>query len=458
MSTLSLRCSVFSEPSSSSTRQKRAISCASCSSSENSQCRDRRSTLGGRVGVGFRAGKGVGEQRWLFAGRRIKARPLLCRNSYQSSRTAATPSDYYQVLGVSRNASKQEIKTSYRKLAREFHPDVNKESNAEEKFKEITAAYEVLSDDEKRAIYDQFGEDGLKGGGPTFTDSPFDIFDSFFGGRSGFGRRRGTDNWSGVQGNDLSYDLSLDFKEAVFGVEKQFDIWHLESCEACSGTGARSKSRKKCRVCGGMGEVMRTQETAFGMFSQVSTCTNCGGEGEVISDHCRKCGGKGGIRAKKTIKLSVPCGVDSGSTLRVAGGGDAGERGGPSGDLYVNLKIRDMPGIRRDGISLYSEISVSYTECILGTTKKVKTLEGFSDLRIPAGTQPGACITLPKIGVPRLRKPSLRGDHIFSVKVLLPTKVSAAEKELVEELARLEKGAQSRQRKSQNSKTEASTW
>ncbi|EFJ06679.1 hypothetical protein SELMODRAFT_430412 [Selaginella moellendorffii] len=140
------------------------------------------------------------------------------------------------------------------------------------------------------------------------------------------------------------------------------------------------------------------------MFSQVSTCTNCGGEGEVIFDHCRKCGGKGGIRPKKTIKLSVPCGVDSGSTLRVAGGGDAGERGGPSGDLYVNLKIRDMPGIRRDGINLYSEISVSYTECILGTTKKVKTLEGFSDLRIPAGTQLGACITLPKIGVPRLRK------------------------------------------------------
>ncbi|XP_024536709.1 uncharacterized protein LOC9645982 [Selaginella moellendorffii] len=365
--------------------------------------------------------------------------------------------DYYGVLGVQRGASKQEIKSAYRKLARKFHPDINKEKGAEEKFKEISSAYEVLSDDDKRRLYDQFGEAGVKGSpgmGSTagaYASNPFDLLESFFGagmgGMGNFGgmgtgtRRRST----AVQGEDVRYDMTLEFSEAIFGAEREFEASHLESCRACGGSGAvSSTSRRVCPTCGGRGQVMRTQETPFGMFSQVSTCTSCGGEGEVIADYCRKCGGEGRVRLKKSLKVTIPAGVDNGSTLRVRGEGDAGLRGGPPGDLYLYLSVKEVPGIQRDGVNLYSTVSINYTDAILGTAIKVQTVGGTMDLQIPPGTQPGDVLVLSKMGVPRLSRPSARGDHFFTIKIVIPKRLSESEKSLIEELANLQKQQKSR--------------
>eukprot|EP01018_Ginkgo_biloba_P015539 Gb_03413 [translate_table: standard] len=376
--------------------------------------------------------------------------------SYRGAcRTVSMAADYYSTLGVSKSASIKEIKSAYRRLARQYHPDVNKEPGATDKFKEISSAYEVLSDDEKRALYDQYGEAGVKGaagaGQGAYTTNPFDLFETFFGSsmrgfsgmdQSGFGTRR---RETVVQGDDIRYDMTLEFSEAIFGAEKEFEVSHLEACEVCNGTGAKRGSRqKKCATCGGRGQVMRTQETPFGLFSQVSICPNCGGEGEVISDYCRKCVGEGRIRVKKDLKVKIPPGVNSGSTLRVRGEGDAGPKGGPIGDLYVFLDIKEIPGIQRDGINLYSTISVSYVDAILGTVVKVKTVEGISELQVPPGTQPGDVLVLSRLGVPKLNKPSLRGDHLFTLKVTIPTRISERERALIEELADLKKSKNSR--------------
>eukprot|EP00897_Mesotaenium_endlicherianum_P007761 jgi/Mesen1/7012/ME000365S06156 len=350
---------------------------------------------------------------------------LESRSRRQRRSAVCMAADYYSTLGVSKSASKQDIKSAYRKLARQYHPDVNKDSGAEDKFKEISGAYEVLSDDQKRKIYDQYGEAGLKGGpgmggGGYATQNPFDLFESFFG-----------------------YDLSLDFTEAVFGVEKQFEVAHLETCTQCAGSGAKAgTSRKTCASCGGMGQVMRTQQTPFGAFSQVSVCTSCRGEGEVISEYCRKCGGEGRVRVKKNVTLRVPAGVSNGSTLRVRGDGDAGPRGGPRGDLYVFLKVTPHPEIERSGNDLKSTVAVDFTDVILGTV--VKTVQGSRDLQIPAGTQPGDVLVLSKMGVPMLNKPSVRGDHFFTVKVKIPTRLSEEERGLVQDLASLKSGKSGR--------------
>lgn len=362
--------------------------------------------------------------------------------------------DYYATLGVSRSANTKDIKSAYRRLARQYHPDVNKDPGATEKFKEISTAYEVLSDDEKRSLYDQYGEVGVKGAAASsgaYTTNPFDLFETFFGSnvrgfpgmdQTGFGARR---RETVFQGDDIRYDMMLEFLEAVFGAEKEFEVFHLEACKSCNGTGAKLGSRPKtCSACGGRGQVMRTQETPFGLFSQVSICSECGGEGEVVSDYCRKCAGEGRIRVKKDVKVKVPPGVNSGSTLRVRGEGDAGPKGGPAGDLYVYLNVKDIPGIERDGINLYSTISVSYVDAILGTVSKVKTVEGNSELQIPPGTQPGDVLVLSKLGVPKINKPSVRGDHLFTVKVTIPTRISERERALIEELASLKNGRDDR--------------
>lgn len=365
--------------------------------------------------------------------------------------------DYYTTLGVPKSASSKEIKAAYRKLARQYHPDVNKQPGATEKFKEISAAYEVLSDDKKRALYDQYGEAGVKStvGGPSnaYTTNPFDLFETFFGpsmgGFSGMDpagfrtRRRSTV----TKGEDIRYDITLKFSEAIFGSEKEFELSHLETCEVCTGTGAKIGSKRRiCSTCGGRGQVMRTEQTPFGMFSQVSVCPNCGGEGEVISEYCRKCSGEGRIRVKKNIKVKVPPGVSVGSILRVAGEGDAGPRGGPPGDLYVYLDVEEIPGIQRDGINLSSTVSISYLDAILGALVKVKTVEGITELQIPPGTQPGDVLVLAKKGAPKLNKPSIRGDHLFTVKVTIPNRVSAKERELLEELALMKSTTSSRSR------------
>ncbi|XP_004486656.1 uncharacterized protein [Cicer arietinum] len=375
-------------------------------------------------------------------------------NSKVSSRTKrfhtvfAASSDYYSTLGVPKSATAKEIKAAYRRLARQYHPDVNKEPGATEKFKEISAAYEVLSDDKKRALYDQYGEAGVKsavgGGSSAYTTNPFDLFETFFGPNmggfagmdpTGFGTRRRS---TVTKGEDIRYDFSLEFSEAIFGTEKEFELFHLETCEVCTGTGAKLGSKMRvCSTCGGRGQVMRTEQTPFGLFSQVSVCPSCGGDGEVISEYCRKCSGEGRIRVKKSMKVKVPPGVSSGSILRVAGEGDAGPRGGPPGDLYVYLDVQEIPGIQRDDINLRSTISVSYLDAILGSVVKVKTVEGTSELQIPSGTQPGDILVLARKGVPKLNKPSIRGDHLFTVKVTIPKRISSKEREVLEELASL---------------------
>lgn len=365
--------------------------------------------------------------------------------------------DYYSTLGVPKSATGKDIKAAYRKLARQYHPDVNKQPGATEKFKEISAAYEVLSDDKKRAMYDRYGEDGVKsavgGGGGAYATNPFDLFETFFGtsmggfaggDTTGFGGRRAT---TVIKGEDIRYDMTLEFSAAIFGTEKEFELSHLETCDVCTGTGAKVGSKMRiCSTCGGRGQVMRTEQTPFGMFSQVSVCPNCNGNGEMISEYCRKCSGEGRIRVKKDIKVKIPPGVSKGSILRVAGEGDAGPKGGPPGDLYVYLGVEEIPEIQRDGINLLSSISISYLDAILGTVAKVKTVEGMTELQIPPGTQPGDTLVLARKGAPKLNRPSIRGDHLFTIKVNIPRRISGQERELLEELASLNNPASSRTR------------
>ncbi|GAB4835507.1 Chaperone protein dnaJ A6, chloroplastic [Ancistrocladus abbreviatus] len=382
--------------------------------------------------------------------------PLHVQFNMRSSRTPCqkrggrlivrADSDYYSVLGVSKNASKSEIKSVYRKLARNYHPDVNKEPGAEQKFKEISNAYEVLSDDEKRAIYDKYGEAGLKGAGVGMGDfsNPFDLFESLFEGMGGMGmgmggmggrssRNRATD------GEDQVYNLVLSFKEAIFGVEKEIEISRLESCGTCNGSGAKPGTvPSKCSMCGGQGQVVSSARTPLGVFQQVSTCSACGGAGET-STPCNACGGDGRVRKSKRISLKVPAGVDSGSRLRVRSEGNAGRRGGAPGDLFVAIDVLPDPVLKRDDTNILYTCKVSYIDAILGTTMKVPTVDGMVDLKIPAGTQPGTTLVMAKKGVPLLNKPSMRGDQLVRVQVEIPKRLSDEERKLIEELANLNK-------------------
>ncbi|XP_073011288.1 uncharacterized protein [Typha latifolia] len=372
------------------------------------------------------------------------------------SSVISASADYYSTLGVPRSASNKEIKTAYRKLARQYHPDVNKQPGAIDKFKEISTAYEVLSDDKKRALYDQYGEAGVKstagGSAGAYTTNPFDLFETFFG--ASMGNFSGMDQSAfrtrkraAVKGEDIRYDVMLEFSEAIFGAEKEIVLSHLETCDTCSGTGSKMGSKMRvCSTCGGRGQVMRTEQTPFGLFSQVSICPTCGGEGEIISEYCRKCSGEGRIRVRKDIKVKIPPGVSKGSTLRVRGEGDAGPKGGPPGDLYVCLDIEEIPEIQRDGINLCSTVSISYIEAILGAIVKVKTVDGSTELQIPSGTQPGDVVVLAKRGVPKLNNPSIRGDHLFTIKVTIPNRISGHERDLLEELASLRNGSINRAR------------
>lgn len=357
--------------------------------------------------------------------------------------------DYYSILGVSKNASKSEIKSAYRKLARSYHPDVNKEPGAEQKFKEISNAYEVLSDDDKRSIYDRYGEAGLKGAGMGTGDftNPFDLFESLFEGFGGMGGGMGRQARNRpVQGDDESYSLVLNFKEAVFGVEKEIEIRRLESCTTCEGSGAKPGTKPTtCRTCGGQGQVVSSARTPLGVFQQVSTCSTCDGSGES-STPCGTCNGDGRVRKSKRISLKVPAGVDSGSRLRVRSEGNAGRRGGPPGDLYVFIEVLSDPVLKRDGTNILYTCKVSYIDAILGTTVKVPTVDGTVDLKIPAGTQPGTTLVMAKKGVPFLGKPNARGDQLVRVQVEIPKRLSSEERKLIEELASLGKATTANRR------------
>ena len=356
--------------------------------------------------------------------------------------------DYYQTLGVSRDADKDEIKRAYRRLARKYHPDVNREPGAEEKFKEINRAYEVLSEPEVRSRYDRFGEAGVNPGAAGASGYEYgdmggfaDIFESIFNGFGGGGvggpgatrRRNGP-----VRGDDLRLDLKLGFREAVFGGEKQIRIPHLETCQVCSGSGAKPGTKASvCGTCNGSGQVKRATRTPFGSFAQVSACPTCNGTGQVIEEKCNACGGAGRKQETKKLKITIPPGVDNGTRLRFSGEGDAGVKGGTSGDLYVYLFVESDREFSRDGINVSSEITISYLQAILGCRIPVNTVDGEEEVTIPAGTQPNTVITLEGKGVPKLGNSVSRGNHLLTVKVNIPRKINSEEQELLEQLAKI---------------------
>lgn len=349
--------------------------------------------------------------------------------------------DYYDILGVSRSADPDELKRAYRRLARKYHPDVNKEPGAEETFKEINKAYETLSDQQMRVRYDQFGEAGVSSAaGAGYQDfGDFggfaDIFETFFsgfGGSAQTGRRR-----SGpTRGEDLRFDLKLKFREAVFGGEQQIRISHLEGCKVCEGSGAKPGTRpQSCGTCQGTGQVRRMTRTPLGNFTQVSVCPTCNGQGQTITEKCDSCGGRGQNQVSKKLQIKIPAGVDTGTRLRVSNEGDAGQRGGPPGDLYVYLFVQEDPEFRREGSDILSEFKISYLQAILGAQLPVKTVDGEELLTVPAGTQPGTVLTLENHGVPRLGNPVSRGDHLITVIIDIPNRISAEERELLVQLA-----------------------
>ncbi len=346
--------------------------------------------------------------------------------------------DYYQVLGVDRQATDEQIKKSFRRLARQYHPDVNKEPDAEAKFKEINEAYEVLSDQEKRAMYDRFGHAGPQAGfGGSYTDfSGFggieDIFESFFGGmRTGGSARPGP-----TRGADLRYDLTIEFEEAVFGCSKEITLMRHETCPQCKGSGAEPGTQPiRCPQCNGTGEVRRQQQTFMGSFIQVTVCPRCHGEREIVTSPCSQCRGEKVVRTERTISVDIPAGVDSDTRVRLTGEGEPGTFGGPPGNLYVVLHVKPHPLFQRDDTTIMLELDINMAQAALGDKIRIATLDGEEDLSIPAGTQTGDVVRLRGKGVPHLRRNG-RGDQLVMFNVLTPTKLNKKQKQLLEELGR----------------------
>ncbi|MEM6730442.1 MAG: molecular chaperone DnaJ [Myxococcota bacterium] len=347
------------------------------------------------------------------------------------------PRDYYEVLGLAREAGDREIKTAYRKLAMEFHPDRNSSPEAEEKFKEASEAYEVLSDPQKRQIYDRAGFDGLRGQGFSgFSGAGIeDIFNSFgdiFGDLFNFGGSRSRRS-GGRRGADLRYDLSIDFEEAVFGVEKEITLDHPVTCGRCGGSGGEpGASRVTCETCQGRGQVVHGQ----GLFLVSSICPTCNGKGFTFSEACRECDGVGAIRKERTVTVKIPAGFNEGMSLRYTGEGEAGTGGAPSGDLYVAVHIEPHETLRREGDDLIAEAKVGIAHAALGTKVEVQNVDGEVEVDVPAGTQPNEVITLRKQGVPRLRGGG-RGDLHVVVRVEVPRDLTSKQRKALEEFADL---------------------
>ena len=352
-------------------------------------------------------------------------------------------SDYYEILGVERNASKDEIKSAFRKMARQWHPDINKAPEAEAKFKELGKAYETLMDDDKRATYDRFGEDGLNNAGFN-TQGPFangfgdleEVFNSFFGGGfGGFGGGRRQDPNAPQRGDDLRLDIELEFEDAVFGLSKEIKIDHLETCPTCKGTGAKEGSKPQtCQTCGGRGSVQQTTRTVLGQFTQIVTCPHCHGKGSVISDPCPDCRGEGRKEIEKKIEVKIPAGVDNGSKMRLSHEGDAGKNGGIAGDLYIVIHVKPSPYYQRDGVNVFTKLDVQPAQAVLGDTVTIKTLDGDKDVTIPAGIQHGEVVKIRGAGIPNISKPSIRGEHVVVVNIKTPTHISNEEKALYQKL------------------------
>lgn len=344
--------------------------------------------------------------------------------------------DYYDVLGVERNASEDEIKAAFRKLARQYHPDVNKEPGAEEKFKEINEAYGVLSDREKRARYDRFGREGLgnMGGFHDYTVDFGDLFEELFG-SFGFSTGRSSRR-SPRRGRDLQMQVNLTFEEAVFGVEKEIEFQREEVCSRCNGSGAEpGTSPVRCSTCNGHGEVRQVRQTFLGQMVQTTTCPSCNGRGEIISTPCKTCRG-GGLERKTVIKkVQIPAGVDRGTQIRLAGEGGPGVYGGPNGNLFLILEVAPHKFFKRRENDIILNIDINVAQATLGAEVEVPTLDGVETLRIPPGTQPGKVFTLKGKGVPYLRRKD-RGDQLVIVNVEVPTKLTKEQRELFEKLAK----------------------
>ncbi|MED4934481.1 molecular chaperone DnaJ [Heyndrickxia coagulans] len=349
--------------------------------------------------------------------------------------------DYYEVLGVAKDASKDEIKKAYRKLSKKYHPDINKAPDAAEKFKEIQEAYEVLSDDQKRAQYDQFGHAGPNqgfGGGNGFggfSSSDFDsfgfedIFSTFFGG----GRRN--DPNAPRQGADLQYTMTLEFEEAVFGKETDIQIPREETCDTCHGTGAKPGTHpKECPHCHGTGQLNTEQQTPFGRIVNRRVCHYCGGTGKIITDKCKTCGGTGRVKKRRKIHVKIPAGIDDGQQLRVAGQGEPGINGGPAGDLYIIFHVRPHELFERDGDDIYCEIPITFTQAALGDEIEVPTLHGKVKLKIPAGTQSGTKFRLRGKGVPNVHGHGTGDQHVIA-RIVTPRKLTERQKQLLREFA-----------------------
>lgn len=343
--------------------------------------------------------------------------------------------DYYEVLGVSRTANDDELKKAYRKLAKQYHPDLNPgNKEAEAKFKEANEAYAVLSDAEKRKVYDQFGHAGLDGqgfggaGGAGFDIDLEDLFGSFFGGFGGGSRKRGGPQ----RGANLKYRMNLDFMEAAFGVERQITINKDDHCDTCHGTGSRDGSApEKCPTCQGTGQVSQRQQTIFGAVMTSRPCSACGGKGTIVKDPCPACNGRGRRQKSKSLNVKIPAGVNDGEMLTMRNEGEPGTQGGPYGDLYIEIHIRPHPVFQREGNNTYCEVPITFTQAALGADLDIPTIDGPYNYHIKEGTQPGDSFTIRGKGIPYLNRNNMRGDHMFRVIIEVPKHLNDAQKELL---------------------------
>lgn len=341
--------------------------------------------------------------------------------------------DYYEVLGLNRNAGQEEIKKSYRKLARQYHPDMNPgDREASEKFKEVKEAYDVLSDPQKKQRYDQFGhvEEGFGGfGGAGFGFE--DIFDNFF---SGFGRRRSS---GPMKGADLRYDMEITLEEAAFGIEKEIKFRRTETCPECGGNKAKKGTAlKTCPACRGAGKKEFVQNTLLGSFVSVQSCSKCNGEGKIVEEPCPGCRAQGRVVRERSVEVKIPAGVDNDNRLRVSGEGEAGTRGGPPGDLYVFIRVKPHKLFKREGNDIIYELPLSFAQAVLGTRVKVPALDGQEKLNIPEGTQPGSTFRIRGKGIPSLRGQGT-GDLKVRVKLVVPQRLSPEQKQALAEYAHL---------------------
>ena len=349
---------------------------------------------------------------------------------------AETKRDYYEVLGVDRNADAATIKKAYRQLAKKYHPDMNPgDKEAEQKFKEAAEAYSVLSDDNKRHQYDQFGHAAFEQGGGGAGGFDFngadmgDIFGDIFGDLFGGGSRRRANNGP-MKGANLRASVRITFEEAVFGCEKELELSLKDECTNCHGTGAKpGTSPETCPKCGGRGQVVMTQQSLFGMVQNVTTCPDCGGTGKIIKEKCTSCGGTGYTSSRKKIKVSIPAGIDNGQCVRIAGKGEPGTNGGPRGDLLVEVVVQRHPIFQRQDMNIYSTVPMSFAQATLGGDVRISTIDGDVMYNVKPGTQTDTRIRLKGKGVPSLRNKSVRGDHYVTLVVQVPTRLNNEAKE-----------------------------